>query len=424
MRLAVGLSSTRIHQDLVREHGFTGSYYSVRRFVEHLDAKVELPFRRMHSEPGGEAQVDFGTGAMLTGDGKRRRTHVFRIVLSHSRKAYSEAVTRQTTEDFLRCLENAFWHFGGVPRRLVLDNLKAAVTKADWYDPDIHPKVRSFCEHYGIVPLPTKPYTPRHKGKVERGVAYVQDNALKGRTFTSLAEQNQFLADWEHTVADTRLHGTTRRQVGAYFEQAERAALQPLPIERFPFFHEAQRVVHRDGHVEVAKAYYSVPPEYLGRRLWARWDARLVRIFDLHMRLLETHVRQEPGGFSTKHQHLAGEKINSVERGAAWLIQRVQRIGTQSTAWAVAVLHERGIEGVRVVQGLLNLATKHKPRTLEHACGIALSRTSYRLRTVRALLDRQPPHQQEFDFIDRHEIIRDLSEYAALATCIILEETP
>ena len=179
----LGLSAQRIYQDLSNEHGFTGSYYSVRRFVRRLEPTRELPFRRLECEPGEEAQVDFGTGAPVVGpDGKRRRTHVFRIVLSHSRKAYSEVVYRQTTDDFLRCLENAFRHFGGVPRRLVLDNLRAAVKKADWFDPELNPKVRSFGEHYGTVFWPTRPYTPRHKGKVEKGIDYVQDNALKGRT--------------------------------------------------------------------------------------------------------------------------------------------------------------------------------------------------------------------------------------------------
>ncbi len=124
--------------------------------------------------------------------------------------------------------------------------------------------------------LPTRPYTPRHKGKVERGVDYVQENALKGRTFASLEEQNRFLRDWELTVADTRVHGTTRRHVGNHFDQVERAALLPLPPDPFPSFREARRMVHRDGHVEVDRAYYSVPPEYLARQVWVRWDARMV----------------------------------------------------------------------------------------------------------------------------------------------------
>ena len=174
-KLDLGLSATRIHQDLVSddtEHA--PSYYSVRRFVRRLQAargQGDLPFRRMECGPGAEGQVDFGKAApVVRPGGRRRRPHVLRVVLSYSRKGYSEAVYRQTTENFIRCLENAFWHFGGVPRTLVLDNLRAAVTTADWFDPEINPKVQSFCEHYGIVPLPTKPRMPRHKGKIERGI--------------------------------------------------------------------------------------------------------------------------------------------------------------------------------------------------------------------------------------------------------------
>jgi transposase len=410
--LGAGLTARRIFQDLVREHGFTGSYYSVRRFVRRLGAKAELPFRRMECGPGEEAQVDFGTGAPVVGpDGKRRKTHVFRVVLSHSRKAYSEVVYRQTTESFVRCLENAFWHFGGVPQRVVLDNLRAAVTKADWFEPELNPQVRSLAAHYGTAFLPTRPYTPRHKGKVERGVAYVQDNALRGRRFATLDDQNRHLLDWERTVADTRLHGTTRRQVGAHFEAVERAALSRLPAERFPCFTESRRTVHRDGHVEVDRAYYSVPPEHLGRVVWVRHDARLVRIFDQAMALIATHVRHEPGRFSTQSSHIGGPKISGVERGAAWLLGKVRGIGPMSLAWAEAVIEGRGVEGVRVLQGLLNLAQKHPATDLERACDIALSHGSLRLRTLRALIRRSAARQPTLPFLDDHPLIRNLSDY-------------
>jgi transposase len=411
-KLDLGLSAQRIHQDLVAEHGFIGSYYSVRRFVRHLEQTLELPFRRLECIPGEEAQVDFGCGApLLLPDGRRRRTHVFRIVLSHSRKAYSEAVLRQTTDDFLRCLENALWHFGGVPQRLVLDNLRAAVAKADWYDPDLNPKVRSFAQHYGLTLLPTRPYTPRHKGKVERGIDYVQENALKGRRFASLEEENQFLLDWERTVADTRIHGTTRRQVGTHFVTVERPALQRLPLERFPCFQEARRVVHRDGHVEVERAYYSVPPEYLARGVWARWDGRLVRIFNDKLEQIAVHVRHEPGRFSTQSQHICGPKISGVERGAAWLLGQVRRLGPCSLRWAEAMLGARGVEGVRVLQGLLNLAHRHPCAAIERACDIALSHGAFRLRTLRQLLDRAAPRQEQLPFLDEHTLIRPLSDY-------------
>lgn len=412
-KLELGLSAQRVYQDLVQEHNFTGKYPSVRRFVGRLGATSPLPFRRMECAPGEEAQVDFGTGApILLPTGKRRRTHVFRIVLSHSRKAYSEAVYRQTTDEFIRCLENAFAYFGGVPKVLVPDNLKAAVKQADWFDPELNPKLRAFAAHYQLAILPTRPRMPRHKGKVEKGVDYVQDNGLKGHVFPSLEEQNQHLLNWETTVADVRIHGTTRRQVSKLFEEVERAALQPLPLERFPFFHEEQRTVHRDGHVEVARAYYSAPPEYLGRSVWVRWDGRLVRIFNQRWQQLAVHAQREPGKFSTQAQHIVAEKTSVVERGAAWLLNKVSGIGPHAARWSEDMVQARGVEGVRVLHGLLSLAQKHPSASLERACEIAASHGSYRLRTLRVLLKREEPKQESF--LDEHPLIRSLADYERL----------
>ena len=423
-KLEQGLSAKRIWQDLAAEHGFTAKYHSVRRYVQKLTRTSPLPFRRMECEPGAEAQVDFGMGApVLQPEGKRKRPHAFRIILSHSRKAYSEVVWRQSTEEFIRAIENAFWHFGGVPRTLVIDNLKAAVAKADWFDPDLNPKVRELCRHYGTVILPTKPRMPRHKGKVEGGVKYVQSNALKGRTFESLADQNRHLLDWEQTVADTRIHGTTQKQVKKSFEDVERAALLPLPADRFPTFQEGRRMVNRDGHVEVAKAYYSVPPEHLGRPVWARWDSRLVWIFDDRMRLITEHLRVEPGRFSTDPRHISSRKISGIERGTAWMLSKVSLVGPNSSRWAEAMLSRHGIEGVRVLQGLMSLTYHHQADSVEKACEIAHGHCAYRLRDVRALLKRQAPMQEWFEFAEEHPIIRSLSEYGELVHSAFTKET-
>lgn len=414
LKLGVGLSAQRIYQDLTTEHGYAGSYHSVKRFVRQLAGKPPQPFRRLECEPGQEAQVDFGTGAPVDGaDGKRRRTYVFRIVLSHSRKAYSEATYRQTTDDFLRALENAFRHFGGAPRTLVIDNLKAAVQHPDWFDPELVPKVAAFCRHYGTVILPTKPYTPRHKGKVEAGVKYVKRNALQARTFVSLEAENRFLAEWEAQVADQRIHGTTRQQVARLFHAQERAALLPLPREPFPSFQEAERRVNRDGHVEVAKAYYSAPPEYLGRTVWVRWDSRVVRVFNHRWEQIALHVRHEPGRFSTLGEHVPREKISGVERGAAWLLGKLRVIGPHSERWAQAMLAQRGIAGVRVLQGLLALTKKHPSETLEKACETAHSHGEYRLRSVRRLITHQSARQERFEFAADHPLIRPLADYGA-----------
>jgi transposase len=421
---AAGLSAVRIHQDLAAEHGATLSYHAVRRFVRTLRAATPLPFRRMECAPGEEAQVDFGRGAPVlvppapgakSSKPRYRRPHVLRVVLSHSRKGYSEVVDRQTTDNFIRCLENAFQHFGGVPKTLVIDNLKAAVTKADWFEPELNPRFLAFCQHYGTVCLPTKPRMPRHKGKVERGVDYVQENGLRGRTFNSLADENRFLAEWETTVADTRIHGTTRQQVGKVFEEVEKPALLPLPATRFPCFQEGQRIVNTDGHVEVAKAYYSVPPEHGGRRVWARWDSQVVRIFDQRFVQIAIHARREPGRFATDNRHIAPEKRGGIERGAAWWLKKAAAIGDQAARWAQALIEQRGIHAVRVVMGLVSLTQRHRDAEIEQACRIARSHAAWRLRDIRSLLKRQnAPEQQAFEFIQEHPLIRSLSDYGKL----------
>jgi transposase len=413
-KLELGLSARRIYQDLVAEQDFRDSYQSVKRFVRKLSEVHPAPFRRMECQPGEECQVDFGKGAwVVMPDGKRKRPWLFRIVLSNSRKGYSEVVWSQSTEHFIRCLENAFHAFGGVPKTVVLDNLRAAVTKADWFDPVLNPKVEEFARHYGTVFLPTKSYTPRHKGKIERGVGYAQENALRGMTFQGLQGQNEHLRHWEAHVADLRIHGTIKRQVKKQFEEVERTALQPLAAERFPSFLEGRRMVSRDAHVEVMRAYYSTPPEYQGREVWVRYDTRLVRIFDLRFNLIATHVRQEPGRFSTQDAHLASEKISRVERGADYLVGRAARIGQKTGLWARAVIEERGIQGIRVINGLLSLTTRHSAAEMEKACELALSHGQYRLGAVRELL-AEPSRQENFEFMETHPLIRDMAEYGNL----------
>ncbi len=321
-KVTQGLTAQRVYQDLKLEVQFTGSYESVKRFVRRLRKADPARVWRIEVGPGEEVQVDFGAGAPIhSSDGRRRKSWVFRIVLSHSRKAYSEAVFHQDTETFLRCLENGFRHFGGVTQTINLDNLKAAVLGFDFADPDLNPKLREFARHYGTAILPCLPKTPEHKGKVENSIAYVKGNALAGRTFDCLAAQNQWLAHWEATVADLRIHGTTKRQVAQLFAE-EKQHLLALPGSLFAVFQEAPRLVHRDSYVEVAKAYYAVPPEYIRQQVWVRWDQREVRI----------------------------------------------------------------IEGMRSLMGLVSLSERHSFPALNLACARALAKQTWRLRDVRALL--------------------------------------
>jgi transposase len=411
-KVQVGLTAQRIFQDLQTEVGFGGSYQSVKRYVGKLRQADPQLVCRIEVQPAEEVQVDFGAGPMLEGaDGKKTKSWIFRMVLSHSRKGYTEAVLRQNTETFLRCLENAFREFGGVSLTINLDNLKAAVLKFDWADPELNPKLREFARHYDTTILPCLPRTPEHKGKVENNIRYVRENALAGRAFTSLAALNQHLFHWEKNVADVRIHGTTKRQVAAVF-QAEKPLLKPLPASLFPCFEEGRRTVHRDGHVEVAKAYYHVPPEYLRGEVWVRHDSRQVRLFveqkDSSLKLIQTHRRLEPGQF-TNPRGLGGG-YGPVEAQLQYWLKRAQLMGSSCAQWAQELADQRGIGGIRSLMGLVRLVERHSFATVNRACAKASAKGTWRLRDVTALM-QSPETQSQFTFEENHPLIRNLSEY-------------
>ncbi len=192
-------------------------------------------------------------------------------------------------------------------------------------------------------------------------------------------------------------------------------ALQPLPPEPFPFYHEGRRKVHRDGHVEIDKSYYSVPPEYLGREVWVRWDSRLVRIFNVQFGQIAVHPRVEPGRFDTSRFHLADQKISAVERGAEYMLLKTISIGAEASRWAKAMLDARGIEGIRVLQGFIHLAREYPSHAINMASKTALEAGMFRLRPLRELV-RRNADQRELEFAESHPIIRPLSEYQELLT--------
>jgi len=407
-----GLTAQRIYQDLRQECSFGGSYQSVKRYVHKLRDRDSALVQRIEVQPGEEVQVDFGRGPLLVGaDGKRRKTWIFRIVLSFSRKGYSEAVLRQDTETFLRCLENAFRAFGGSTLTVNLDNLKAAVLRSDWADPQLNPKLADFAAHYGTTILPCLPRVPEHKGKIEAGVKYVKFNGLAGRVFRTLAEVNAFLVQWERTVADVRIHGTTKRQVAERFA-LEKSALLPLPPSLFPCFQEGPRSVHRDGHIEVAKAFYHVPPEYLGRDVWVRFDSREVRIFtrpdDGRLEQIALHRRLEPGQF-TNARGIGGGR-GSLQANLDYWLKRASELGTCCAGWARGVVRHRDIGGLRTLMGLVGLVDRHGFAPVNRACERALAQGTWRLRDVRALLQAKEI-QTEITFEQHHPLIRDLREY-------------
>ena len=252
---------------------------------------------------------------------------------------------------------------------------------------------------------------PDAKGKVENSVKYVKENALAGRKFQSLAEVNQLLAHWEKTVADLRIHGTTKRQVAQLFD-LEKPSLLPLPDSLFACFQEGPRTVHRDGHVEVEKAFYHVPPEYLRHEVWVRFDGREVRIFtknpDGSLKQIQVHRRLHPGQFTNARGIGGGH--GSLQANLEYWLKRASNLGSSCQRWAQAVAQNRGIGGMRTLIGLVSLVDRHSFPAVNSACERALAKGTWRLRDVRALLQAKEI-QTQITFEEQHPLIRNLSEY-------------
>ena len=281
-----------IHQRL-KERGYTGSYMAVYRFVRQLEPRTPDVTVRVETRPGEEAQVDFGyVGRMLDPEtGKERKTWVFVMTLSWSRHMYAEFVFDQQVATWLLCHRHAFEFFGGVPERVVIDNLKAGIAKRCADEPEAQRAYRECAEHYDFLISPCRPRTPEHKGKVEQGgVHYVKRNFCGGRDITTRTQANADVRQWCLGTAGKRVHGTTREQPLARFA-SEKATLRPLPGSPYDLAIWKQVQVHRDCHLVFDNAYYSVPFALVGQSVWVRGGTQTVRVYTQDYHLVATHDR-------------------------------------------------------------------------------------------------------------------------------------
>lgn len=410
-KLDAGLSLQRIWQDLVEEFGYGHSYESVKRYVRQLD-RPKRAVGVYHSEPGEEGQIDFFQGAPTfhATTGQWARPWVFRLTLCHSRHGYEEAAWDQKIETFLQLHESAFHDIKGVPRVLRHDNLKAAVVRACLYDPDSNDIYTAFAEHWGFTSLPIKPRTPRENGKQERSGGYVKDNALKGRRFESLEEQNAFLRHWNRTIARLRIHGTTRRQVFAHFLETDQPALSPLAPEPFAFFHSGVRTVHPDGHVEVDGSFYPSPINVLNEEVRVRWDRYLVRLYQGD-NLIAVYQHLTPGHYASRPGASAHETTSTQRVFAEQLLGRCLRVGPPLRVWAEGAIRERGVRAYRLIQGVLGLTRTHPRERLLHAAQRAQEHGLFRYRDLKRLTETAPVPTQNRVLLDEHESIRPMTDY-------------
>jgi len=376
----------------LQERGYKGSYASVHRFVRKLEPLTPDVTVRVERRPGEEAQVDFGyAGRMVDpASGQERRAWAFVMTLSWSRHQYVEFVFDQKVETWLRCHRNAFSFFGGIPQRLVIDNLKAAIIRACWDDPQVQQAYRECAEHYGFLIAPCRPYTPQHKGKVEKGgVHYVKRNFLGGRTMTSLIQANRDVRVWCETTAGERIHGTTREQPRVRFRDVEQARLRPLPETPYDLAIWKVAKLHRDCHVIFDNAYYSAPFRLVGQQLRVRGGSHAVQIYTTDHQLVATHDRaQQAGERQTHPAHLPPEKLPGLYLDRSLCMTVAQDIGVATTGVVKALLDDPVLDRLPTVQRLFKLRDPFGDQRLEAACARALHFDDPSYMTVKRILTK------------------------------------
>jgi transposase len=409
--LGRGRNAMAIWQDLVDDHGFTARYASVRRFVVQLrgtrptEARVVIT-----TAPGEEGQVDYGDGPMVLwkATGKYRRTRLFVFTLAHSRKAVRLLTWRSSAQIWCELHERAFRRLGGTVKVVVLDNLKEGVLTPDIYDPAINPLYRDVLAYYGVVAWPCRVGDPDRKGKVEAGIGHTQKTPLQGLRFESIEAAQAYLDRWEAHWADTRIHGTTKRQVATMFAE-EQPALGPLPLEPFRYYRFGVRTVHLDGCVEVDAAYYAAPPGWIGRDVDVQWNDLHVRVLDRKTgQLLREHVRTRRGW----HRIDDADRPRRTPAKTLTLLNAAHHAGPSIGAVCDHIHRHEAIVGVRRILGVLAHVKKHGPAVVEEAAKAALDLGVPTYRFIRRYLERRPSVPLTLRQVD--PLIRQLTLYRDL----------
>lgn len=413
------LSPQQIFTKLKRQVGFKGSVGAVKRFLRSLGKQTPKAVVALSFEPGEAAQVDFGSGPELFHPIKKQmaKSHVFVMTLCDSRHFYAEIVWDQKVETWLRCHRRAFEFFGGVPRRVVLDNLKAAILKACQKDPVIQRSYHEFARSWGFQIDKCPPRRPDLKGRVERGVGYVKNSFLKPRSdLTTLPQANQELMEWTLSEAGNRVHGTTQEVPLRAFAEREKSALQALPVPRPEIVVWAKATVHANCHIVFDRSYYSVPYQEVGEKVDVRATETMVQVY-LDHRMLALHpLSDRPGRFVTSRQHYPPEKVAYLMKTPQWCLRRAADIGPSCEEMIRQLLGDQVVNRVAAAQGILTLAKKFGEARIEAACARALAHETVEYKAIRNILEKgldQAPLQPDgagqlhFPFLENPRFGRD-----------------
>lgn len=385
---------------LKRDYEYKLSYSSFNRYIRIKYPKKPTGYIRIEVKAGEEAQVDFGSAGMMydVEEEKMRRTHAFIMTLSYSRLPYVEFVFDQGQETWVRCHIKAFEFFGGIPERIILDNLKSGILRPNTYDPVFNRAYAECARHYGFIIDPANVRMARHKGKVERKVPVVRQQFLSSHDTRNIIEANRKVSDWCLSDYGMEIHGTTKRKPYEVFKIEEKPQLKSLPEKRFdlPVWKEAR--VHPDHHIVFLKSYYSLPTRYIGKKVWVRGGLDTVQVFD-DGELVKTHQRAyRPGSFKTDERDYPPEKSRYLLKTTSYYQKEASKHGEYVCRLVAKVMTDHAYRNLRKVQGIFRLADKYGAEALNLTCKRCLFYEDYRMSTIKRILNKklyQAPLEEE-----------------------------
>lgn len=385
------MTPKQVYRILKREYDYSLSYSSFKRYMNIRYPKQPRNCLRIEVGAGEEAQVDFGSaGTMLDPEtGNLRRAHAFVMTLSYSRLPYVEFVFDQGQATWVKCHINAFEFFGGVPERIVLDNLKSGVLKPSTYDPVFNRAYAECAKHYGFIIDPAKVRKGEHKGKVERKILVVRQQFLSSYEFKDIKSASKKVRDWCLVEYGNEEHGTTKRKPYEVFKEEEQPRLKSLHKEKFdiPLWKEAK--VHPDHHIVFDKSYYSVPTRYIGKKVWVRGGLYSVRVFH-DGELIKSHQRAgRKGTWRTDERDYPPEKSRYLLKHISYYQKQALQHGEYVCKLVTRIMSEHAYRNLRKVQGIFRLADKYGEEALNLTCKRCLFYEDYRMATIKRILAKE-----------------------------------
>ncbi len=410
---------SKVRELLHRQTGALVPYRTLHRYATRelgLGGR-QATVRLADGKPGEELQMDYGAVGWISEAGRRRRVWALVLTAVVSRYMFVWLTHRQSTEDVIAGCEAAWRFFGGVFRVLIPDNLKAVVQTADPSSPRLTVAFLEYAQSRGFVVDPARVRRPRDKGRVERGVQYVQSSLFAGEEFRSLEQGRQAAELWCRVTAGERMHGTTCRRPREHFEEVERSALLAPPEQPYELASWSEARVQRDHHVTVGRALYSVPTAYIGEHVQVRLGRDVVRIYH-RGQAIKTHPRVGPG----ERQTDPGDYPPGV-RELACRDQQALLLQAREAGAGIGTYAERLLEGplpwsrMRHVYRLLGLVRRYGAAPVEAAAKRALDADVIDVtkvaRMVEAALEREPPRSPAASAVPSRPLrfLRDSREY-------------